>query len=110
MFKDTYKDIKPSEAYERLQNEEFNLIIDVVGLDIYSSGHLPGAVNYIWADGTLKNKISDLDPNWTYLVYCHTDPPSTDSAQAIVDAGIKDVFRLEGNYAAWKNAGYPIET
>jgi rhodanese-related sulfurtransferase len=110
MFKDTYKDIKPAEAYERWENQEFDLIIDVVGLDIYSLGHLPGAVNYVWADGTLRSKIPELDPNWTYLVYCHTDPPSTDSAQAIVDAGITDVFRLEGNYAAWKDAGYPTET
>jgi len=110
MYKDTYRDIKPAEAYERWQNEEFDLIIDVVGLDIYSLGHLPGAVNYIWADGTLRSKITELDPTWTYLVYCHTDPPSTDSAQALVDAGFEHIYRLEGNFAAWKNAGYPIET
>lgn len=110
MYRDTYMDIKPDEAYERWQNEEFDLIIDVVGLDIYSLGHLPGAVNYVWADGTLRNKIPELDPSWTYLVYCHTDPPSTDSAQALVDAGFEHVYRLEGNYAAWRDAGYPIET
>jgi rhodanese-related sulfurtransferase len=108
-FRDTYKDISPAETYERWQNQEFDLIIDVVGLDIYSLGHLPGAVNYVWADGTLRSKIPDLDPNLTYLVYCHTDPPSTDSAQALVNAGITDVFRLEGNYAAWRDAGYPTE-
>jgi len=110
MYRDTYMDIKPPEAYERMMNNEFDLIIDVVGLDIYSLGHLPGAVNYVWADGTLENKIPDLDPNATYLVYCHTDPPSTASAQALVSAGFENVYRLEGNYAAWKNAGYPIET
>lgn len=109
-FKDTYMDITPDEAYQRLQNDEFDLIIDVVGLDIYNNGHLPGAVNYVWADGTLNSKIDELDPSLTYLVYCHTDPPSTASAQALVDAGFKTVYRLEGNYAAWKNAGYPIET
>ena len=108
-YKDTYMDIKPPEAYERWQNEEFDLIIDVVGLDIYSLGHLPGAVNYVWADGTLRSKISELDPDLNYLVYCHTDPPSTDSAQALVDAGFENIFRLEGNFKAWKDAGYPIE-
>ena len=109
-YKDTYMDIKPAEAYERWQNNEFDLIIDVVGLDIYSLGHLPGAVNYVWADGTLRNKIPDLDPTWTYLVYCHSDPPSTDSAQTMVNAGFENVYRLEGNYIAWLSAGYPIET
>jgi rhodanese-related sulfurtransferase len=110
MYKDTYMDISPKVAYEKLQNEDFDLVIDVVGLDIYSLGHLPGAVNYVWATGELRDIIPTLDPELTYLVYCHTDPPSTDSAQALVNAGIMNVFRLEGNYRAWTDAGYPIET
>lgn len=108
-MKDTYMDIPPEEAYAMFMNETFDLIIDVVGLDIYSLGHLPGAVNYIWADGTLAEMIPTLDINGTYLVYCHTDPPSTDSAQTLVDEGIESVYRLEGNYRAWVEAGYPIE-
>jgi rhodanese-related sulfurtransferase len=110
VYKDTYMDIKPDEAYQRYLDNEFDLIIDVVGLDIYNNGHLPGAVNYVWADGTLNEKISDLDPSLTYLVYCHTDPPSTASAQALVNEGFDNIYRLEGNFVAWKNAGYPIET
>ena len=109
-YKDTYMDIPPDVAYEKYLAEEFDLIIDVVGLDIYQIGHLPGAVNYVWADGTLQEMIPTLDTEGTYLVYCHTDPPSTASAQALVDAGIMNTYRLEGNYAAWRDAGYPIET
>jgi len=110
MYKDTYIDIPPNVAYEKYLNNDFDLIIDVVGLDIYNTGHLPGAVNYVWADGSLRDKIPDLDPSWTYLVYCHTDPPSTASAQLLVDSGFENIYRLEGNIGAWRNAGYPIET
>ena len=109
-YRDTYMDITSKEAYERYLNDEFDLIIDVVGLDIYSLGHLPGAVNYVWADGTLNSKIPELNSSWTYLVYCHTDPPSTASAQALVNAGFEHIYRLEGNFGAWKNEGYPVET
>jgi len=109
-MKETYIDIPPAEAYDLYLNDTFDLIIDVVGLDIYSLGHLPGAVNYIWADGTLESTIPELDKNGTYLVYCHTNPPSTASAQALVDAGIENTYRLEGNYRAWVEAGYPVET
>jgi len=109
-MKDTYMDIRPEEAYAMFINETFDLIIDVVGLDIYNLGHLPGSVNYVWADGTLTEMIPTLDINGTYLVYCHTDPPSTGSAQSLVDAGIESVYRLEGNYRAWVEAGCPIET
>lgn len=105
----TYTDIPPAEAYSLYENETFDLIIDVVGLNLYSLGHLPDAVNYVWADGTLNATIPTLDKNLTYLVYCHTDPPSTASAQALVNAGFPYVYRLEGNYRAWVDAGYPIE-
>jgi len=109
-YKDTYMDISPTEAYSMYLNGTFDLIIDVVGLGIYQGGHLPGAVNYVWADGTLNDMIPTLDKNGTYLVYCHTDPPSTASAQALINAGIKNTYRLEGNYRAWVDAGYPVET
>jgi len=109
-LKPTYMDIPPAEAYSLYENGTFDLIIDVVGLNIYSLGHLPGAVNYVWADGTLNATIPTLDKNLTYLVYCHTDPPSTASAQALVNAGFPNVYRLEGNYRAWVDAGYPTET
>jgi rhodanese-related sulfurtransferase len=109
-LKPTYMDIPPAEAYSLFQNGTFDVIIDVVGLNIYSQGHLPGAVNYVWADGTLNSVIPTLDKNLTYLVYCHTDPPSTASAQAMVSAGFPTIYRLEGNYRAWADAGYPTET
>ena len=109
-MRDTYIDIPPDDAYSMVMDDSFDLIIDVVGLDIYSIGHLPGAVNYVWADRTLESMIPSLDKNGTYLVYCHTDPPSTASAQMLVNSGIQSVYRLEGNYRAWVEAGYPIET
>jgi len=109
-YKDTYMDISADVAYEMILAEEFELIIDVVGLDIYQQGHLPDAVNYVWANGELQQMIPTLDAEKTYLVYCHTDPPSTAGAQALVNAGIVNTYRLEGNYGAWVNAGYPIET
>jgi rhodanese-related sulfurtransferase len=45
-----------------------------------------------------------------YLVYCHVDSVAIQGAQKLVDAGFIHVYRLEGNYAAWVDAGYPVET
>jgi len=42
-------------------------------------------------------------------VYCHGDGPSIAGAQKLIDAGFKYVYRLEGNYGAWVDAGYEIE-
>jgi rhodanese-related sulfurtransferase len=106
-FKDTYMDIKPDIAYDKMQNDEFDMIIDVS--PHYDEIHLPGAVNYYIGDGSLDEVIPTLDKNLNYLLYCHVDEASVPGAQKLVDAGIENTYRLEGNIGAWIDAGYPVE-
>jgi rhodanese-related sulfurtransferase len=103
-----YTDISAAEAKQLITDDPDVIIIDVS--PDYLSGHLPGAVSYPVADGSLDAAIPMLDKNATYLVYCHAESPSRQGAQKLVDAGFTHVFRLEGDYAAWVAAGYPIET
>ncbi len=104
----TYMDVNASEAYDLINTTEDLIIIDVS--PNYDDGHLPGAVNYYVGDGSLDEAIPTLDMNATFLVYCHTDSASMQGAQALIDAGFENVYRLEGNYQAWVDAGYDIET
>jgi len=67
-------------------------------------------VNYYLGDGSLDAAIPTLDKTRTYLVYCHVDSVAIAGAQKLLDAGIENVYRLEGNYSAWVDAGYPVET
>lgn len=103
----TYMDLEPKEAYELIQNTPDLVIIDVSPK--YKEGHIPGAINYYIGDGSLAKAVPPLDKNLKYLVYCHVDSASIPGAQMLVDAGIKEVYRLKGNYSAWVEAGYPIE-
>jgi rhodanese-related sulfurtransferase len=50
-----------------------------------------------------------LDINKDYLVYCHTDSASILGARKLIDAGFNPVYRLEGNFRAWIDAGYYTE-
>ena len=102
-----YVDVSPAEA-KRLIDEDPDLVV----LDVspkYGEGHLPRAINYYAGDGSLEEAIPSLDKNVTYLVYCHVDSVSIQGAQMLIDAGFENVYRLEGNYAAWVTAGYEIE-
>lgn len=103
----TYIDVSPAEAKELIENNPDLVIVDVS--PFYDQGHLPGAVNYPVADGSLENAISQLDKNGKYLVYCHSTSVSVQGAQILIDAGFKNVYRLEGNYKAWVDAGYEVE-
>ena len=102
-----YMDVTPEEAKKLIDENPDLIIIDVSPK--YDEGHLPGAINYYFGDGSLDEAIPTLDPEAEYLVYCHVDSVSIAGAQALVDAGFENVYRLAGNYAAWVDAGYPVE-
>jgi adenylyltransferase/sulfurtransferase len=106
MDKMTYTDVTPAEAKKLIEDNPNLVIIDVS--PYYDQGHLPGAVHYQLGQ-TLDNAVPMLDKDGMYLVYCHGDGPSMAGAQQLVDAGFKHVYRLEGNYGAWVDAGYEIE-
>ncbi len=107
MIEGAYMDISVMDSKVLIDSMADIIIIDVS--PVYADGHLPNAVSYPLGDGSLDNAIPMLDMDMTYLVYCHTDEASMAGAQKLVDAGFKVVYRLEGNYAAWVDAGYMIE-
>ncbi|MBU7027620.1 MAG: rhodanese-like domain-containing protein, partial [Theionarchaea archaeon] len=41
--------------------------------------------------------------------YCHSTSVAIQGAQKLIDAGFTNVYRLEGNYSAWVDAGYEVE-
>jgi adenylyltransferase/sulfurtransferase len=102
-----YTDVTPAEAKKLIDENPDLIIIDVS--PSYAQGHLPGAINYYVGDGSLDKAIPTLEKSKKYLVYCHVDSAAIQGAQKLVDAGFKNVYRLEGNYRAWVDAGYPIE-
>ena len=103
-----YMGVTAAEAKELIENNPDLIILDVSPR--YDDGHLPGAVNYPIGDGSLDDAIPTFDSEAKYLVYCHSDTSSKSGAQKLIDAGFMNVYRLEGNYVAWVDAGYEVET
>ena len=66
-------------------------------------------MNYYIGDGTLDEAIPTLDQTKPYLAYVHVDSASIGGAHELIDAGFTTVYRLEGNYQAWIDAGYQTE-
>lgn len=102
-----YKDVSVSDAYNMIMTMPELIVVDVS--PVYDKGHIKGAINAYVGDGSLDEKLKVWDKNSTYLVYCHSTKASRLGAQKFVEAGFKNVYRLEGNYKAWEEAGYPTE-
>lgn len=107
-MKTAYLDVSPEDAKELIDTNEELIVIDVS--PVYDDGHIPGAINYPVGDGSLDEAIPTLDSGKPYLVYCHSDEASILGAQKLIDADFMTVYRLEGNYSAWVDAGYKVET
>lgn len=102
-----YIDISVDAAKRLIEANPDIIILDVSSA--YENGHIPGAINYYVGDGSLDEAIPSLDPESTYLVYCHFESASRLGAQKLINAGFENVYRLEGNYAGWVDAGYGVE-
>lgn len=102
-----YIDVTPEEVKDLIENNPDLITIDVS--PNYANGHLPGAADCYVGDGSLDNVIPTLDKEAKYLVYCHVDSAAILGAQKLADSGFKNVYRLEGNYSGWVDAGYEAE-
>ena len=105
----SFTDISAEVAKSKIDAGEFEAIFDVS--PIFNIGHIPGATNANGSAGgtALSQLIAPMDKTKSYLVYCHSNPPAMAGAQLMEDAGFENVYRLEGNFSAWVDAGYDVE-
>ena len=85
----------------------------------WEKGRVSGAINLPWADYAAKKRLREtslngiLDKTEEVVFYCdgpgNACIPSKVTAKA-VNWGYQKVYYFKGGAAAWKEAGYPIET
>jgi len=100
-----YMNVTPEQAKNAIDATGSRIVIIDVS-SMYLEGRIAGAVSLPLA--TLETELMTMDKSRPYLIYCHTDEAIVSGAKGFVDAGFNPVHRLEGNYAAWVDAGYPV--
>ena len=85
-------------------------IIDVREADQFLQSHIPGALQIPLA--RIEGEIAYLPKGKPIVTYC-TCPAEESSGQAVEilqHAGITGAAALQGGLAAWRKAGYPVES
>jgi rhodanese-related sulfurtransferase len=100
--------LNPQGAVDLLYRTPGMVIIDTS--TTYFEHRIPGAYSYCDQEGYLAQALAQLDPDALYLIYGYLGEDSRTSAQRMVEAGFKNVYALEGGFAAWLDAGLPVET
>lgn len=91
-----YKDIKPEDAKERLDNEKGIILLDVRTLEEYTEKHIHGSI-LIPVD-EIPSKAAEIltNKNDEIFVYCRSGKRSVTASKALVKMGYTKVYNLGG--------------
>jgi len=98
---------KVREFIDNRNSGEYNLV-DVRQPGEYEQGHLPGA--RLIPVGQLSDRVAELDPGRTTIVYCAAGVRSRAAASILGRAGFREVHSMSGGISAWQGlvaTGFP---
>ena len=86
---------------EMLSADKEAVLLDVRTPKEVADGMIPGAIVVDFTAPDFANKISELDKEKTYFVYCKAGGRSSRAIDQMKGAGFKKLYNLEGGYDAW---------
>ena len=107
-----FKGIRQSNAFLNLDVKSFAKKImtdkEVIILDVrtpaeFAQGAIKGAINIDVNASNFKEKVSALDKEKSYLIYCRSGMRSVKACNIMSENGYRQLFNLLGGYQAWTN-------
>lgn len=87
--------------YHALQRADQVMVIDCRRAEEFRQGSIPGAVNIDYLAPDFWERIEQLDPDYSYFVYCRTGRRSVRTCTLMQNGGFSRVFHLDGGLNAW---------
>ena len=93
----------------QLMNRDDALVVDLRAADEYAKGHILGARNVPLAD--LPRRAGELEKykSKPVIVHCGDGNRAGGAVALLRRSGFANVVNLRGGYAAWQQAGLPVE-
>lgn len=99
--KKTYQNATAMTFYHLMNENPDAVILDVRTSGEYHQEALEGAVNIDIMGADFVQKVSNLDKDKTYLVYCRSGNRSGSACQIMTEAGFEKVYNLAGGIMSW---------
>ncbi len=105
------KFISVENLLEMKENNEKFLLVDVLPVESYKRGHIPGAIN-IQFDKLEKELPNHAKKSDVIVVYCgnYSCPLSTKSTKLLMSMGYKNVLDFKGGLRLWEQLGIGLES
>jgi phage shock protein E len=104
------RSVSPDEITQGLSIGKTPLILDVRTAEEFKSGHVPGAI--LVPVDELPDRLDilrEIKKEREIVVYCESGTRAQKAAQILIDSDFEAVGHLEGDMAAWREKGLPIE-
>lgn len=89
--------------FEKMRHAGVELnVIDVRTPKEISDGKIPDAMEIDYEGSGFEEKVSALDKNRTYILYCAGGGRSNEAAKHMLQSGFKNVYNLDGGYDRWE--------
>lgn len=104
-------DISPDSVFVLVQTlpPDSLVLLDVRTLEEYSKGHIPGAVNIDYYSRDFEDRVSELEKQKFYIVYCRSGRRSRAAGEIMVKLGFPNVYNMEGGFELWVEKGFPSQ-
>lgn len=101
--------VPPGPPFENINVTSFREKMDddnVVILDVRTPGEvkdgmIDGAINIDFMDPEFMGKVSGMDKNKTYLVYCQSGGRSARACKMMSESGFKNLYNMKEGYMGW---------
>lgn len=103
----TGEEVAPDKAQEMMSQDEV-VVLDVRTPDEYNTGHIANAKHIDYYAEDFKQKVSALDKEKTYIVYCRSGARSGKSQDIMKQLGFEKVYNLKGGIMAWYDENKPL--
>ncbi len=84
------------------------VVLDIRTPKEFKAGHIAEAVLLDYYSPKFVADLKSLDKQKTYLVYCRTGNRTGKAMKLFAEAGLEQVYELEGGIVAWAAQKYPI--
>jgi phage shock protein E len=101
-------EVDAAKASEVLVTDAAVTVLDLRTPGEFAEGHLQGAENIDFLDGTFESLLQKLDPEKPYLVHCASGRRSAQAMEVFEKFKFTKIYHLTTGYKSWVAAGKPV--
>ncbi len=93
--------LSTEEFHSKMKSDKNSILIDVRTPDEFSLGHIPNSVNIDIYSNSFPARISELEKDKSYFLYCRAGHRSYDAGVFMKQLGFEKVYHLENGILDW---------